>query len=46
MKYFSEISLQDTKFQVDFDVNNGFWIEILIKNAEFASKASQNRKGG
>ena len=24
MKYFSEISLQDSKFQVDFDENNGF----------------------
>ena len=25
MKYFSEISLQDSKFRVDFDENNGFW---------------------
>ena len=24
MKYFSEISLQDSKFRVDFDENNGF----------------------
>ena len=33
MKYFSEISLQDSKFRVDFDENNGFKMEILIKNA-------------
>jgi hypothetical protein len=44
--FFSEISVQDAKFQNDLDGNNGFSIVFFNQKTELSPKKSQNRKGG